>query len=220
MFKLVLHWVLGRSLLLIFGDPLNRTKTREPIMSFSMSYSIVPFCTCSIDPFCTEEWNTTIVIPAPEMIVDSRTFTCLGSGLLHNRYKFDAYVERFLSPLPTEAGRVKIEEQPLAYWRAQCAFRNLMQKNTMEDLEIEDLQCWLRERHGAMDVHLAKAEKDLNKEFWRKNAVERKARWNMRNDSWKAGANPERFLREKLQNLGDDDIVHLKLCKSAPFRGR
>lgn len=38
--------------------------------------------------------------------------------------------------------------------------------------------------------------------------------WNRLGDNKKAGENPKRFLREKLQILGDNDIVNLKLCKS------
>ncbi|MCJ1301049.1 hypothetical protein MMC08_003848 [Hypocenomyce scalaris] len=142
-----------------------------------------------------------IVISPLQVTWKSATFTCSGDGLLKDGHKYDTQVEKnfpLLEPARTKAGKIaarqpQIQKQPAAYWKAQCAFRNLTQSG-----RISDLQERLRHADAAMNEELAKLEKQLNAQFRTKNVAARNDKWKgFKTDEAKANADPKRFLRER-----------------------
>ena len=125
-----------------------------------------------------------IVIEPLKWNAGSKAFTCSGDGLLKDGYKYDPNVKRhlpLLEPKRTQKGTIAVHQphiakQPLAYWKAQCVFRNLPQSGT-----VAKLQESLRYTQAAMDPELASAEKRLNEEFRMKNAAARDDKWNQMN---------------------------------------
>lgn len=158
-----------------------------------------------------------VVIPPLQATWKSASYTCTGDGLLKHGHKYDPHYERYLpllEPLRTKAGKIavrqpNISKKPAAYWKAQCAFRNLIQSGS-----IADIQGRLRVADASLIPELAKIEKDLNREFREKNATARNEQWRgMRTNEEKANADPKRFLQEKftlskgLQPSGVDAVV-------------
>ena len=142
-----------------------------------------------------------MVISPLQVTWKSVTFTCSGNGLLKDGHKYDSQVEKnfpLLKPARTKTGKTaarqpQIQKQPAAYWKAQCAFRNLTQSG-----RISDLQERLRHADAAMNEELTKLEKQLNAEFRTNNAAARNDKWKgFKMDEEKANADPKRFLRER-----------------------
>ena len=162
-----------------------------------------------------------VLIDPLRVTSNSCHFTCSGEGLLHGEYGFDPTVEKFLpllEPLRTKKGTIRvrqphIQEKPMAYWKAQCAFRNLIQSGS-----IMNLQERLREEPREMSAELAKIEKRLNKEFRKRNDLAKDEKWKaMETNEQKAEMDATRFLREyffdpesKAPSLHDAAVVVLK----------
>ncbi|TAQ87993.1 hypothetical protein B7494_g3675 [Chlorociboria aeruginascens] len=143
-----------------------------------------------------------ILIPPIEHTYKSITYTCTGEGLYKEGYHYDAHPEKFfppkvpkhLKPPPTEPKEV--EKKPVAYWKAQCAFRGLNQSGAISDLQLR-----IREAKKKMLPELKMAETELNREFKKKNKAAKDATakngWNsLQTVEAKAKANPQKFLTE------------------------
>lgn len=142
----------------------------------------------------------------------SKAFTCSGDGLLKDGVKYDPKVEQYLpllEPKRTQKGTIAvnqpyIKKQTMPYWKAQCAFRGLPVSGT-----VAKLQEALRYTEATMDPELQAAEKRLNDEFRRKNAVARDDKWSkMETPEEKAEADMKRFLLEQFgPGQGDKDLA-------------
>lgn len=162
-----------------------------------------------------------ILIDPLRVTSNSCHFTCSGAGLVHDGHGFDPAVEEFLpllEPLRTQKGTIRvrqprIEKKPVAYWKAQCAFRNLAQSGS-----ISDFQKRLREGPREMSTELAKIETRLNKEFRKRNDLAKDEKWKaMETHEEKAEMDATRFLREQFltqesKTIGQSDngVVVLK----------
>lgn len=141
-----------------------------------------------------------VIIDPLRVTSNSYSFTCSGEGLLHDGYRFDPTVEKYLpllEPLRTQKGTIRVkqpwvEKKPAAYWKAQCAFRNLIQSDS-----ISNLQERLREGPRKMSAELAKIEKRLDKEFRKRNDLATDEKWKaMETHEQKVEMDATRFLRE------------------------
>ena len=142
-----------------------------------------------------------IVIPPIEVKFGNKTFTCAGDGLLKEGHAYESNLKQFLpltEPKKTKSGNVAAKQptpqsKPLAFWKAQCAFRNFVQNGT-----IEALQSRLGGTDPKMDKELAKEQTRVNKEFRILNGEARKRDWTtLATDEDKASVDPERYLRDK-----------------------
>lgn len=105
--------------------------------------------------------DTIVIAPLKVTLGHSENYFCLGRGLLHysgppfvpyvgcgeiidkHDCKFDPDAQKRLQvpePKRIESGKVRLlqsttQEKPLAYWKAQCAFRKLTTAGTVEDLQ-------------------------------------------------------------------------------------
>ena len=142
-----------------------------------------------------------IVIPLIEVKTGNKTFTCAGDGLLKDGHGYESNLKQFLpltEPKKTKAGNIASKQpapqsKPLAFWKAQCAFRNFVQNGS-----IETLQSRLRGTDPKMDKDLAKEQTRVNKEFRILNDDARKKNWpTLTTDEDRASVDPERFLRDR-----------------------
>lgn len=162
-------------------------------------------------------------IPALEHTYKSITYTCLGGGLLKDGFVYEARPEKFFPPKPSKASKVgaaqdvrQVEKKPVAWWKAQCAFRGLNQSGAISDLQLR-----LRDAKKKMLPELKEAETRLNKEFKTKSKSTTDNTWKaLGSVEQKATKDPRRFLVEvfpkgptgRPANL---DIVVLKIDKRA-----
>jgi hypothetical protein len=79
-----------------------------------------------------------IVIPPLEHTYKSIKYTCSGEGLYKDGYLYDPHAEKLIPPKTTKAGAEskELEKKPVAYWKAQCAFRGLNQSGSINDLQV------------------------------------------------------------------------------------
>ena len=75
-----------------------------------------------------------IVIPPIERIHKSIKYTCTGKGLYKDGYLYNAHPP--LPPKTIKPGAPEVEKKPVAYWKAQCAFRGLNQTSAIADLQL------------------------------------------------------------------------------------
>ena len=92
-------------------------------------------------------------------------YTCSREGPYKDGYLDDAHPPLPLkTPKIPKAGmtteRKEVEKKPVAYWKAQCAFRGLNQTAAINDLQLR-----IREAKKPMLLELKEIEKELNKEF-------------------------------------------------------
>jgi hypothetical protein len=133
-----------------------------------------------------------VVIPAIEYTYKSIKYTCSGEGLYKDGYLYDAHPEKYFPPRKATSVPKEIEKKPVAYWKAQCAFRGLNQTGAINDLQLR-----LREAKKPMLPELKDAEKMLNKEFSKKNKAARDGSWkSLKTAEQKAKADPKKFLAE------------------------
>jgi hypothetical protein len=135
-----------------------------------------------------------IVIPPLDHIHKSLKFTCSGEGFLKDDIAYDPHPEKFFPPKATKANPQpkEVGKKPVAYWKAQCAFRGLNQSGAIGDLQLR-----LREAKKKILPELKAAETELNKEFKKKNNAARDGKWNsLKTVEQKAKANPSKFLAE------------------------
>jgi hypothetical protein len=72
-----------------------------------------------------------IVIPPLEHTHKSIKYTCSGEGLYKEGYIYDPHAEKLIPPKTTKAGvEPKELEKPVAFWKAQGAFRGLNQSGS------------------------------------------------------------------------------------------
>ncbi|XMA15363.1 hypothetical protein WAI453_008154 [Rhynchosporium graminicola] len=153
-----------------------------------------------------------IVIPAIEGTYKSIKFTCSGEGLYKDGYLYDAHAEKLIPPKNPKAGTEPKEKKPVAYWKAQCAFRGLNQTGAMADLQLR-----LREAKQKILPEIKAMENELNKAFKKKNKASRDNSWtSLKSAEQKAKMNPKRYLTETFPKGGSGrpanmDIVVLKL---------
>ncbi|MCJ1243977.1 hypothetical protein MMC30_001174 [Trapelia coarctata] len=151
-----------------------------------------------------------IVIEPLKWTLGSKAFTCSGDGLLKDGIKYDPSVQQYLpllEPKRTKKGTIAvhqpyIKKQTLPYWKAQCVFRGLPQTGT-----VAKLQEALRYTEATLHPDLAAAEKRLNDEFRRKNAIARDEKWNkMETPEEKAEVDTCRYLLEQFgSSQGNSD---------------
>lgn len=135
-----------------------------------------------------------VVIPAIEHTFKSIKYTCSGEGLYKDGHPYDPHAEKLIPPKSTKAGAkpTELERKPVAYWKAQCAFRGLNQTGAINDLQLR-----LREAKKKMLPELKAAESELNKEFKKKNKLARDGTWkNLKTAEQKAKADPQKYLKE------------------------
>lgn len=79
-----------------------------------------------------------IVIPPLEHTYKSIKYTCSSKGLCKDEYLYDPHAEKLIPPKTTKAGAEpkELEKKPVAYWKAQCAFRGLNQSGSINDLQV------------------------------------------------------------------------------------
>ena len=107
-----------------------------------------------------------IVIPPVEVKIGNKTFTCAGDGLLKDGHGYEGNLKQFLpltEPKKTKGGTIATKQaappsKPLAFWKAQCAFRNFVQNGS-----IEALQSRLEGTDPKMDKDHAKEQTRVNK---------------------------------------------------------
>ena len=142
-----------------------------------------------------------VVIEPLKWNLGPKAFTCKGDGLLKDGIKYDPNMDQYLpllEPKRTKKGTIAvhqpyIKKQTLLYWKAQCAFRGLPLSGT-----VGKLQEALRYTKATMDPELAEAERRLNEEFRRKNAIARDEKWNkMETTEEKAEMDTCRYLVEQ-----------------------
>ena len=142
-----------------------------------------------------------IVIPPIEVKFGNKIFTCAGDGLLKDGHGYESNLKQFC-PLTeskkTKGGNVAAKQstppnKPLAFWKAQCAFRNFVQNGS-----IEAIQNRLGGTDPKMDKELAKEQIRVNKKFRKLNDEARKKNWStLTTDEDKASVDAERFLRDR-----------------------
>jgi|SRR5271168_4816742 len=103
-----------------------------------------------------------IIIPPLEYTHKSIKYTCSVDRLYKEGYLYDAHPEKFIPPRTAKAGGEpkEIEKKPVAYWKAQCVFRELNQSGA-----ISDLQPRLRDAKRKILPEFKIAENELIKEF-------------------------------------------------------
>jgi hypothetical protein len=161
-----------------------------------------------------------IVIPHIEHTFKSIKYTCAGEGIYKDGYLYDPHPEKFFPPKTTKAGAEpkEVEKKPVAYWKAQCAFRGLNQSGATSDLQLR-----LREAKKKILPELKAAETRLNKEFKNMNKAARDGAWNkMTSVEQKAKANPQKFLAETFPKgatgrPANMDIIVLKMYVDYPI---
>jgi hypothetical protein len=158
-----------------------------------------------------------IVIPPAEYAHKSIKYTCAGEGLCKDGYTYDAH-----PPLPPETqkpGAAQVEKKPVAYWKAQCAFRGLNQTGAIADLQLR-----IREAKKAMLPELKDVEKIIIKEFRKNNRMARDGYWkSFKSAEQKATADPKKFLAEAFPKGGTGrpanmDIVVVKIDTDERFK--
>ncbi|EKD19885.1 hypothetical protein MBM_01837 [Drepanopeziza brunnea f. sp. 'multigermtubi' MB_m1] len=135
-----------------------------------------------------------IVIPPLAYTYKSIKFTCSGEGLYKDGYLYDPNAEKLIPPKTPKAvaGSRELEKKPVAFWKAQCAFRGLNQTGAIADLQLR-----LREAKKKILPELKNAETELNKEFKKKNNAARNESWkSLKTVEQKAKENPRKFLTE------------------------
>jgi len=155
-----------------------------------------------------------IVIEPIEHTHKSIKYTCSGEGLYKDGYLYDAHAEKRIPPKSAKAGAElkELEKKPVAYWKAQCAFRGLNQSGSINDLQVR-----LREAKKKILPELKSAETELNKEFKKKNKTARDDSYNsLKTAEQKAKANPEKFLSQAFPKGGTGrpanlDIIVVKI---------
>ncbi|KAH6724357.1 hypothetical protein BKA61DRAFT_28170 [Leptodontidium sp. MPI-SDFR-AT-0119] len=155
-----------------------------------------------------------IVIPPLEHTFKSIKFTCSGEGLYKDGYLYDSHAEKLIPPKNTKAGSEpkEFEKKPVAYWKAQCAFRGLNQTGAIADLQLR-----LREAKKKILPEIKSIETELNKEFKKKNKAARNDSWtSLKSVEQKAKSDPKKYLAEAFPKGGSGrpanlDIVVLKI---------
>jgi len=135
-----------------------------------------------------------VVIPPLEHVHKSLKFTCAGEGLFKDDIPYDPHPEKFFPPKATKANPQpkEVEKKPVAYWKAQCAFRGLNQSGAISDLQLR-----LREAKKKILPELKAVETELCKEFKKKNKAARDGKWNsLKTVEQKAKADPSKYLAE------------------------
>ena len=154
-----------------------------------------------------------IVIFPLEHTYRSVKYTCSGEGLYKDGYLYDAHAEKLIPPKTTKASVIAkgIEKKPLAYWKAQCAFRGLSQTGAIADLQLR-----LREAKKKILPEIKSIENELNKDFKTKNIAARSDTWATKSVEKRAKTDPKKYLREAFPKGGSGrpanmDIVVLKI---------
>ena len=154
-----------------------------------------------------------IVIPPLEHTYKSVKYTCSGEGLYKDGYRYDAHAEKLIPPKTTKASVTpkEIEKKPLAYWKAQCAFRGLNQTGAIADLQLR-----IREAKKKIQPEIKSVETELNKDFKKKNIAARSDSWASKSVEKKAKTDPNKYLSEAFPKGGSGrpanmDIVVLKI---------
>ncbi|PMD46171.1 hypothetical protein L207DRAFT_561564 [Hyaloscypha variabilis F] len=155
-----------------------------------------------------------IVIEPLEHTYKSIKYTCSGEGLYKDGYLYDAHAEKLIPPKTAKASAEprEIEKKPVAYWKAQCAFRGLNQSGSINDLQVR-----LREAKKKILPELKSAETELNKEFKKRNKAARDDSYkSLKTAEQKAKANPKKFLSEAFPKGGTGrpanlDIIVVKI---------
>ena len=109
-----------------------------------------------------------IKIPPLEVKFGRQIFACAGNGLLKDGYGYENDLQPYLprkEPVLTKAGKIAKRQpvpqtKPLAFWKAQCAFRNFVQTGSSKVLQGR-----LAGPDPKMDKELAKEQSRANKEF-------------------------------------------------------
>ncbi|KZP31717.1 hypothetical protein FIBSPDRAFT_1037281 [Athelia psychrophila] len=143
-----------------------------------------------------------VIIPPIEHGTSQRKFTYHGAGLLKHAVPFSRSISSSfppLTPVLTKVGKVA-KRQPVPtkqssnWWKAQCAFRGLLQTG-----KISDMQERLRPAQDAdMTDELRALETQLDVDFRLKNAEAHETAWGgLDSDQQKAEHDSERFLQER-----------------------
>ena len=166
-----------------------------------------------------------IKIPPLEVEFGSQIFTCAGNGLLKDGHGYANDLGLYLprtEPVRTRWGKIAKRQptpikKPLAFWKAQCAFRNLEQTGS-----IKVLQSRLAGLDPRMDKELAKEQSRANKEFRTSNHIVRESRWlALKTHEGKAAFDLDRFLREMFpkqtpnNSIAKQNAIILKLEERA-----
>ena len=136
----------------------------------------------------------------------------LRRGSLQGWISLDAHAEKLIPPKTTKASVTpkEIEKKPLAYWKAQCAFRGLNQTGAIADLQLR-----IREAKKKIQPEIKSVETELNKDF-KKNIAARSDSWASKSVEKKAKTDPNKYLSEAFPKGGSGrpvnmDIVVLKI---------
>jgi len=150
-----------------------------------------------------------IVIEPLEHTHKSIKYTCSGEGLYKDGFLYDAHAEKLIPPKTAKAGveLKELEKKPVAYWKAQCAFRGLNQSGSINDLQVR-----LREAKKKILPELKSAEAELNKEFKKRNKAARDDSYNsLKTAEQRAKANPEKFLSQAFPKGGTGRPLNLDI---------